>query len=151
MATWHQVHIFISLSCVHTFVIFINGEYTYNQHAYVLQCAELALSMLVTAKSDVYSFGVVALEVMMGKHPGEFLSALSSNPDFASKDLLDKRLPPPTESIAEEVQFVVRAALACIRSTPDSRPTMRSVVQELSGRTETYVKGPYSVQLHESK
>lgn len=114
-------------------------------------CAELALSMLVTAKSDVYSFGIVTLEVMMGRHPGDLLSTLSSDQDFASKDLLDKRLPPPTESIAEEVKFVVRIALACIRSTPDSRPTMRSVAQELSVRTQTFMTGPYSVQLNESK
>ncbi|KAJ7005619.1 hypothetical protein NC653_005051 [Populus alba x Populus x berolinensis] len=36
---------------------------------------ELAYTMLVTEKSDVYSFGVVALETLMGRHPGDFLSS----------------------------------------------------------------------------
>ncbi|XP_024041894.1 probable leucine-rich repeat receptor-like protein kinase At1g35710 [Citrus clementina] len=42
---------------------------------------ELAYTMVVTEKSDVYSFGVVALEVLMGKHPRELLSSLSSSLD----------------------------------------------------------------------
>ena len=105
----------------------------------------------MTAKSDVYSFGIVALEVMMGRHPGELLPTLSSDTDVASNNLLDKRLPPPTENIADEVKFVVRAALACTRTTPESRPTMRSVAKELTGRTQTYMTEPYSLQLHEAK
>ncbi|XP_058082404.1 MDIS1-interacting receptor like kinase 2-like [Magnolia sinica] len=40
---------------------------------------ELAYTMRVTEKCDVYSFGVVALEVMMGNHPGELISSLSSS------------------------------------------------------------------------
>ncbi|PIN03851.1 Ras suppressor protein (contains leucine-rich repeats) [Handroanthus impetiginosus] len=44
--------------------------------------AELALTMKVTEKSDVYSFGVVALEVMMGRHPGELISSLSAKAAF---------------------------------------------------------------------
>ncbi|KAL6214491.1 hypothetical protein ACLB2K_013925 [Fragaria x ananassa] len=37
---------------------------------------ELAFTMRVTDKCDVYSFGVVALEIMMGRHPGELLDSL---------------------------------------------------------------------------
>ncbi|KAK9224749.1 hypothetical protein WN943_009785 [Citrus x changshan-huyou] len=40
---------------------------------------ELAYTMAVTEKCDVYSFGVVALEVLMGSHPGDLLSSLSSS------------------------------------------------------------------------
>lgn len=104
--------------------------------------------MRVTEKSDVYSFGVVALEVMMGRHPGELISSLasstaktlSSDPDLSLKDVLDQRLPPPTGVLAEEVAFAVNVALACTHSTPDSRPTMRFVAQELSARAQKYVK-----------
>ena len=33
--------------------------------------------MQVSDKCNVYSFGVVALEVMMGRHPGDMLESLS--------------------------------------------------------------------------
>ena len=98
--------------------------------------------MRVTTKCDVYSFGVVALEIMMGKHPGELLNSLSSatllsnNKELLLKDLLDQRLPPPTDQIAEEVVFVVTIGLACTQSVPQSRPTMRSLAEELSVRTQ---------------
>ncbi|XP_050271533.1 MDIS1-interacting receptor like kinase 2-like [Quercus robur] len=38
---------------------------------------ELAYTMVVTEKCDVYSFGVVALEILMGRHPGELMTLLS--------------------------------------------------------------------------
>uniref|UniRef100_A0A5B7BFU6 non-specific serine/threonine protein kinase n=1 Tax=Davidia involucrata TaxID=16924 RepID=A0A5B7BFU6_DAVIN len=102
--------------------------------------------MRVTEKCDVYSFGVVALEVLMGKHPGELLfslpSSLATDTDLFLKDVLDQRLPPPTGKLAEEVVFVVRVALACTRATPESRPTMRFVAQELSARTQAYLAEP---------
>lgn len=107
-------------------------------------CIELAFSMRVTEKCDVYSFGVVTLEVMVGKHPGELLTSLSSSagktlsndPDLLLKDVLDQRLPPPTGQLADEVVFAVNAALECTHSTPESRPTMRFLAQELSARTQ---------------
>ncbi|KAL0437337.1 UNVERIFIED_CONTAM: MDIS1-interacting receptor like kinase [Sesamum radiatum] len=116
--------------------------------SYGYMAPELALTMKVTEKSDVYSFGVVALEVMMGKHPGELISSLSakaalqSDPDVLLKDLLDQRLPPPTGQIAEEVVFVVTIALSCTRAKPESRPNMRFVAQELSAHTQPYLPEP---------
>ncbi|GMJ00743.1 MDIS1-INTERACTING RECEPTOR LIKE KINASE2 [Hibiscus trionum] len=104
--------------------------------------------MRVTTKCDVYSFGVVALEIMMGKHPGELLNSLSSitllsnNTELLLKDLLDQRLPPPTDQVAEEVVFVVTIGLACIRPMPESRPDMRFVAQELSARTQACLDQP---------
>ncbi|XP_031268776.1 MDIS1-interacting receptor like kinase 2-like [Pistacia vera] len=104
---------------------------------------ELALTMRVTEKCDVYSFGVVTLEVMMGRHPGELLASLSSskkslpeNPELFLKDVLDQRLPPPTGQLAEEVMFVVNVALGCTHTTPEGRPSMRFVAQELSAKTQ---------------
>ncbi|XP_027174215.1 probable leucine-rich repeat receptor-like protein kinase At1g35710 [Coffea eugenioides] len=54
---------------------------------------KLAYTMVVTEKSDVYSFGVVVLETLFGKHPQEFLSSFSSQPNepILLKDLLDAR------------------------------------------------------------
>ncbi|XP_058082901.1 probable leucine-rich repeat receptor-like protein kinase At1g35710 [Magnolia sinica] len=95
---------------------------------------ELAYTMRVTEKCDVYSFGVVALEVMMGRHPGELISSLSSpnRGDILLKDMLDKRLSDPMAEVVQEVIFAVSLALACIRPDPNSRPTMHHVAQELS-------------------
>lgn len=111
--------------------------------------AELALTMKVTEKSDVYSFGVVALEVMMGRHPGDLISSLSENaalhndPDVFLKD---QRLSSPTGVMAEEVGFVVTIALSCIRVSPESRPSMRFVAQELSARAQPYQPEPNNKQ-----
>lgn len=105
--------------------------------------------MRVTDKCDVYSFGVVALEVMMGRHPGELLNSLSlsetslsENPELFLKDLLDQRLPPPSGQLAEEVVFIINVALACTRTTPETRPSMRFAAQELSAKTQAYLPEP---------
>ncbi|KAJ0783275.1 putative protein kinase RLK-Pelle-LRR-XI-1 family [Helianthus annuus] len=105
---------------------------------------ELALTMKVTEKCDVYSFGVVTFEIMMGRHPGELLTSLqSSYPTSTSpeslalllKDILDQRLLPPTDKETEQVARVLNVALGCTRVSPESRPSMRTVAQELSPRT----------------
>ncbi|CAI9778701.1 unnamed protein product [Fraxinus pennsylvanica] len=119
--------------------------------SYGYMAPELALTMKVTEKCDVYSFGVVALEIMMGRHPGEFISSLSSstttaalqsNSDLFLKDLLDQRLSPPTGQIADGVVLVVTVALACTRASPESRPNMRFVAQEFSAKTQAYFPEP---------
>jgi hypothetical protein len=110
-------------------------------------CAELAFAMRVIDKCNVYSFGVVALEVMMGRHPRELLSSLSSSKStttipvldttkFLLKDVLDQGLPQPIGQMAQEMAFVVTIALQCVDDEPESRPTMRFVAQELSARTQ---------------
>ncbi|KAL7172641.1 hypothetical protein ACSBR2_032177 [Camellia fascicularis] len=104
--------------------------------------------MRVTEKCDVYSFGVVALEVMMGKHPGELLTtlstsslspSLSNDQDLFLKDVLDQRLLPPTGQLADGVVFIVSVALACTRAAPETRPDMRFVAQELSAQIQACV------------
>ncbi|KAJ7962180.1 putative Receptor protein kinase [Quillaja saponaria] len=94
---------------------------------------ELAYTMVVTEKCDVYSFGVVALETMMGKHPGELISSLSTSSvqNIMLKDVLDARLPLPCyQRIGKDVVLVVALALACIHSNPNSRASMQQVAQE---------------------
>ncbi|KAJ7009019.1 hypothetical protein NC653_007614 [Populus alba x Populus x berolinensis] len=117
--------------------------------SYGYMAPELAQTMRVTDKCDVYSFGVVALEVMMGRHPGDLLSSLSStkpplssDPELFLKDVLDPRLEAPTGQGAEEVVFVVTVALACTQTNPEARPTMHFVAQELSARTQAYLAEP---------
>lgn len=102
--------------------------------------------MRATEKCDVYSYGVVALEVLLGKHPGEILYSLSSSasrPDMLLKDILDQQLSPPKGHAAEKVVIAVRLALLCTSSEPDSRPTMRYVAQELSAQKHDYLSEPF--------
>ena len=112
---------------------------------------ELAQTMKVTEKCDVYSFGIVALEVMMGRHPGETIELLknvsrasSNETEILVKDALDQRLEGPTGELAEEVVFFVTMALMCVRTNPDGRPAMRFVAQELSARTQPYLPHPFA-------
>ncbi|XP_031504099.2 MDIS1-interacting receptor like kinase 2-like [Nymphaea colorata] len=103
-------------------------------HGYM--APELAYTMRVTEKCDVYSFGVVALEILMGRHPGELLSSLviltRQELDVKLRDMLDQRIPAPGDQEAEMVAAVAKLAVMCIGMKPESRPTMRSVSLHLS-------------------
>ncbi|KAL9458641.1 hypothetical protein AB3S75_007496 [Citrus x aurantiifolia] len=100
---------------------------------------ELAYTMAVTEKCDVYSFGVVALEVLMGSHPGDLLSSLSSLSERKIRliDILDQRLPFPLDrKVIHDIILVSIVAFACLQSKPKSRPTMQRVSQEfLTGKS----------------
>ncbi|KAK9116808.1 hypothetical protein Sjap_015755 [Stephania japonica] len=88
--------------------------------------------MVVTEKCDVYSFGVVALEVIMGKHPRDLISSLSS-PHYRNimlKDVVDKRLTFPTED-EKSVALIMALAILCTQTNPLSRPTMKQISEEL--------------------
>ncbi|RVW71652.1 MDIS1-interacting receptor like kinase 2 [Vitis vinifera] len=115
---------------------------------------ELAYTMVVTEKCDVYSFGVVALETMIGKHPGELITPLSSSlcQDIMLRDVLDSRLPLPEDlQVAKDVVFVILLALKCIHSNPKSRPTMQQVSYKLLSNIP-FPKSPfYAISLHELK
>uniref|UniRef100_F6HV81 non-specific serine/threonine protein kinase n=2 Tax=Vitis vinifera TaxID=29760 RepID=F6HV81_VITVI len=115
---------------------------------------ELACTMVVTEKCDVYSFGVVALETMIGKHPGELITSLSSSlcQDIMLRDVLDSRLSLPEDlQVAKDVVFVILLALKCIHSNPQSRPTMQQVSYKLLSNIP-FPKSPfYAISLHELK
>uniref|UniRef100_A0A6N2KGS5 non-specific serine/threonine protein kinase n=1 Tax=Salix viminalis TaxID=40686 RepID=A0A6N2KGS5_SALVM len=90
---------------------------------------ELAYTMVVTEKCDAYSFGVVALETLMGRHPGDILS--SSDQAITLKEVLDPRLPPPTnEIVIQNICIVATLAFCCLHPNPKSRPSMKLVSQE---------------------
>ncbi|XP_050220821.1 MDIS1-interacting receptor like kinase 2-like [Mercurialis annua] len=96
---------------------------------------EMAYTAVVTEKCDVYSYGVLTLEVLMGKHPGEFISYLHSsttNRCIDLEDVLDSRLPPPADQqLTDKLCCMLGISLSCIRINPHSRPTMRDVARGL--------------------
>ncbi|XP_059445318.1 MDIS1-interacting receptor like kinase 2-like [Corylus avellana] len=100
---------------------------------------ELAYTTEVNEKCDVYSFGMVALEVIMGRHLGNFISSISSSSSSSTvshqitlKEVLDQRLSPPRGRVIEEVLSIAKIAFACLNASQQSRPTMQQVSHKLS-------------------
>ncbi|KAJ4723892.1 putative Receptor protein kinase [Melia azedarach] len=95
---------------------------------------ELAYTMKVTEKCNVYSFGVLALEVINGKHPGDFLSSISSsspNTNISLDQVLDPRLPYPSFDVRSKLTSIMNIAFLCVDKNPNSRPIMSTVSQLL--------------------
>ena len=96
--------------------------------------------MVVTEKCDVYSFGVVALEIIMGKHPGDFITSfptLKCTQNAMLNNVLDARLPRPTRQQELDIILVLKQAFACINSNPKVRPSMITLSQEFLKTTKT--------------
>uniref|UniRef100_A0A6N2LKF7 Protein kinase domain-containing protein n=1 Tax=Salix viminalis TaxID=40686 RepID=A0A6N2LKF7_SALVM len=105
---------------------------------------ELAYTMKVTEKCDVYSYGVVTMEVMMGRHPGDLISTLSSHASSSSssislisqqtllKDVLDQRISLPKNRAPEAVVHIMKIALACLHPNPHSQPPMGNISSKLA-------------------
>lgn len=103
---------------------------------------ELAYTTVVTEKCDVYSFGVVVLEILMGRHPGDFLSSLwstsGSSQHIRLNDILDPRLSSTiNQQVAQTLALIATLAFACLRSKPRSRPTMLTVSQKLTSASKS--------------
>ncbi|XP_021822006.1 MDIS1-interacting receptor like kinase 2-like [Prunus avium] len=114
---------------------------------------ELAYTMKVNEKSDAYSFGVVTLEIIMGSHPGDVFSSLSSGassssssaslaPEMPISDVLDQRISSPTKQEAGEVVSLVKIAFASLNPNPQSRPTMKKISQLLSSTQKLHLSKP---------
>ncbi|KAL6179485.1 hypothetical protein ACLB2K_051000 [Fragaria x ananassa] len=77
---------------------------------------ELAYTVVVNEKCDVYSFGVVTLEFVMGRHPGDFFSSISTGSSSSSstayqmpiEDILDQRISRPTDQGSGEILSLVK-------------------------------------------
>ncbi|GKU97103.1 hypothetical protein SLEP1_g10283 [Rubroshorea leprosula] len=130
-----------------------SSNYTIHASTHGYIAPELAYTMVVTEKCDVYSFGVVALEVLMGRHPGELLT-LSSSPSFFQNvmlnAILDTRLSPPrSKNVIQSIVVATRLAFACLHVNPEFRPTMRLVSQQFVGRQRPLLKPFQAISLLE--
>ncbi|PHT39552.1 hypothetical protein CQW23_18406 [Capsicum baccatum] len=97
---------------------------------------KLAYTMKVTQMCDVYSFGVLALEIIKGKHLGEYITVLANSSTMDHhvqlSDFLDERLPYPEDRVNELLVFIIKLASSCLVETPKSRPTMQFISHKLS-------------------
>ncbi|PHT50568.1 hypothetical protein CQW23_10315, partial [Capsicum baccatum] len=96
---------------------------------------ELAYTMNVTPMCDVYSFGVLALEIIKGKHLGEYITVVANSSTINHvqfSDLLDERLPYPEDEVKEVLVFIIQLASSCLVETPKSRPAMHFISHKLS-------------------
>ncbi|KAM2205143.1 hypothetical protein FF1_024451 [Malus domestica] len=80
---------------------------------------EFAYTMEVNEKSDVYSFGVLTLEVILGKHPRDLMisvlsSTISTVLNTPLTNILDQRLSPTRDQVAEKAAFLVKLAFSCL-------------------------------------
>ncbi|CAO2821766.1 unnamed protein product [Amaranthus hypochondriacus] len=96
----------------------------------------------ITEKVDVYGFGVVLMELITGKNVKELqkdkgLSSLAQlfNPlsGLEPNQVLKSTLSSKLQSIPPEIQAMGRAAYFCLRSDPESRPSMSKVLRILEG------------------
>ncbi|KAF8034978.1 hypothetical protein BT93_C1109 [Corymbia citriodora subsp. variegata] len=120
---------------------------------------ELAYMMDVKEKCDVYSFGVVTLEVIMGRHPGDLISSLTSSSSASSsnltashwplKQVLDKRVPHPIGDVLGQVAFIVKMAFSCLNAKSEHRPSMQQVSQAISAHSSIIISLSEDIKLEE--
>ncbi|XVF65149.1 hypothetical protein PTKIN_Ptkin09bG0223400 [Pterospermum kingtungense] len=98
-----------------------------------------------TPMADVYSFGVVVLEVVTGHMSADFRRSevllVKRVHDFETlrrplEELVDFRL--HGEYNKEELSRLTKLGIACTRSDPELRPTMRQIVSILDGNDKSF-------------
>ncbi|KAF8380438.1 hypothetical protein HHK36_027925 [Tetracentron sinense] len=82
-----------------------------------------------TEKSDVYAFGVIVFQILAGKQRITHLVQLGAE-SCKLEDLMDADL--KGKFSESEATKLARIALLCTHDSPNHRPTMVTVIQELS-------------------
>ncbi|CAL5386022.1 unnamed protein product [Camellia sinensis] len=74
---------------------------------------DLAYTTKVTEKCDIYSFGLLALEVIKGKHPGDFITSLltPTAENIKLTEVLDQCLSPLSPEVEEVVMCSVKLSI----------------------------------------
>ncbi|PRQ47891.1 putative transferase, protein kinase RLK-Pelle-RLCK-VIIa-2 family [Rosa chinensis] len=94
----------------------------------------------LSVKSDVYSFGVVLLEILTGLTSNDFSSpegqialvdwAIPLLSDETKLQIMDTRIDGQYSS--QEALQTAQLTLKCLERDPESRPSMKEVVDELA-------------------
>ncbi|GMP77887.1 hypothetical protein CsSME_00034012 [Camellia sinensis var. sinensis] len=100
-----------------------------------------------TTMADIYSFGVVVLEVVSGQMAVDFRTPevllVKRVHEFEARkrpyeELADWRLNGVYDH--KELVRMIKLGMACTRSDPESRPSMRQVVQILDGHDKCFME-----------
>ncbi|XVF56002.1 hypothetical protein PTKIN_Ptkin06aG0081300 [Pterospermum kingtungense] len=106
---------------------------------------ETFLISRATVETDVYSFGVLVLEVVCGRKPGNQSDQNNYNNSIVNwlweyhrkgriTDAADSRM--DGNFVEKEVECVLILGLGCCHPNPHYRPSMRTVLQVLSGEAD---------------
>ncbi|XP_057960791.1 rust resistance kinase Lr10-like [Malania oleifera] len=100
-------------------------------------------------KSDVYSYGMLLLEMVGAKEHGLSIVMGSSEAQFPGwiyDKLIEEQEMVLIDSVVREEEYIARkmavVGLWCIQMNPKDRPSMRSVVEMLSGSVEAIEMPP---------
>lgn len=81
-----------------------------------------------TEKSDVYAFGVLVFQILSGKR--KYVTSMRASAESCSLEFIDANLHGKFNE--PEAAMLAKVAVLCTHESPEQRPSMETIVQELS-------------------